>query len=91
MEGDTGHGNRLARGLSARGQSDVEELGGFLGILVEDLVEVAHAVEHQLVRMLILQLPVLLHHGCVFAEIVLTHWLALHAKGASVRYPVGPL
>ncbi|MNF60176.1 hypothetical protein D3C84_417870 [compost metagenome] len=89
VEGNAGHGNGLARRLTARGQGDVEQLGSLLGILVEDLVEVAHAIEHQLVRVLVLQPPVLGHHGCVFAEIA--HCLALRAKGASVRYPAGPL
>ncbi|MCY1292390.1 hypothetical protein D9M70_416140 [compost metagenome] len=89
VEGNAGHGNGLARRLAPGGQGDVEELGGLLGVLVEDLVEVAHAVEHQLVRVLVLQPPVLRHHGCVFAEIA--HCLALRAKGASVRYPAGPL
>ncbi|MCY1433951.1 hypothetical protein D9M71_499930 [compost metagenome] len=69
MEGDTAHGNRLARRLAAGGQGDVEEFGGFLRIFVEDLVEVAHAVEHQLVRVLVFQLPVLLHHRGVCGKI----------------------
>ncbi|MCY1181322.1 hypothetical protein D9M73_218200 [compost metagenome] len=68
VEGNAGHGNGLARRLAPGGQGDVEELGGLLGVLVEDLVEVAHAVEHQLFRMLVLQLPVLLHHRGVSRE-----------------------
>ncbi|MNJ29443.1 hypothetical protein D3C77_240100 [compost metagenome] len=69
MEGDTAHGNRLARRLAAGGQGDVQEFGGLLRVFVEDLVEVAHAVEHQLVRVLVFQLPVLLHHRGVCGKI----------------------
>ncbi|MCY1414677.1 hypothetical protein D9M71_301340 [compost metagenome] len=69
MEGDTAHGNRLARRLAAGGQGDVEEFGGFLRIFVEDFVEVTHAVEHQLVWVLVFQLPVLLHHRGMIRKI----------------------
>ena len=48
--------------LTARGQGDVQQFCGFLRVFVENLVEVTHAIEHQLIRVLVLQLPVLLHH-----------------------------
>ncbi len=51
-----------ARGLAARGEREVEQLRGALGIPVEHLVEVAHAIEEQHVGMLALQGQVLLHH-----------------------------
>ena len=63
------HRNRLTRRLPARGQGDVQQLGGFLRIFVEDLVEIAHAIEHQLIRVLILQAPVLLHHRSVGGQV----------------------
>ncbi len=62
MERNACHRDRRARRLPACGQGDVEQRGGFLGIVVEQLIEVAHAVEHQLVRMLALESPILLHH-----------------------------
>ncbi len=62
MERNACHRDRRARRLPACGQGDVEQRGGFLGIVVEQLIEVAHAVEHQLVWMLALESPILLHH-----------------------------
>ncbi|MCY1414555.1 hypothetical protein D9M71_300080 [compost metagenome] len=73
VEGDTGHRDGVACRLPARGQGDVEQLGGFLRVFVEEFVEVAHAVEHQLIRVLVLQPEVLLHHGCVGGEVALGH------------------
>ena len=61
--GDAGHRDRRAGRLSARGQRDVEQARGALRIVVEELVEIAHPVEEQLVRMLRLGAEVLLHHG----------------------------
>ncbi len=69
MEGNACHRDRLAAGLAARGQGDVEQLGGLLRVLVEQLVEVAHAIEHQLVGVLMLQFEVLLHHWRVLREV----------------------
>jgi len=69
VERNAGHGYRRARRLTARSQGDVEQRSGLLGIVVEQLIEVAHAVEHQLIRMLALELPVLLHHGRMGGEV----------------------
>ncbi|MNH97874.1 hypothetical protein D3C73_505810 [compost metagenome] len=63
------HRNRLPRRLPAGGQGDVQQLGGLLRVFIEDLVEVAHAVEHQLVRVLVFQAPVLLHHRGVGGQV----------------------
>src|SRR2546430_4378152 len=46
----------------ARGEGDVEERRSAAGIVVEQLVEIAHAVEEQHVRVLTLDAQVLLHH-----------------------------
>ncbi|MNC35076.1 hypothetical protein D3C75_835450 [compost metagenome] len=54
MERNAGHRNRLAGGLTASGQGDVQEAGSLLGVGVEQLVEVSHAIEQQLVGMLLL-------------------------------------
>ncbi len=44
---------------------DVEKLRGAARIVVEHLVEIAHAIEQQHVRVLRLDAQVLLHHGGV--------------------------
>ncbi|MNM60416.1 hypothetical protein D3C81_716950 [compost metagenome] len=69
MERNAAHGDRLASRLTARGQGDIQQFRGFLRVFVEDLVEIAHAVEHQLVWVLIFQPPVLLHHRGVCGKI----------------------
>jgi hypothetical protein len=48
--GHAGHGDVLAGGLAAGGQGDVEEFGGAVRVLVEQLVEVTHAVEKEVGR-----------------------------------------
>ena len=63
--GDARHGNGAARGLAALGQGDVEQLGRLAGIVIEQLVEVAHPVEQQDLRVLGLEAKILLHHRCV--------------------------
>ncbi len=63
-----GHRDRRAGRLPARGQRDVEQARGALRVVVEELVEIAHPVEQQLVRMLRLGAEVLLHHGRVPGE-----------------------
>ena len=67
--GDPRHGYRLAGGLAPGGQGDVQHFRGTAGVLVEQFVEVAHAVEQQLVRVLGLELQILAHHGGVTVEI----------------------
>ena len=59
------HPDGLASGGAARGERDVEELRGALGVGVEEFVEIAHAVEEQHVRIPRLEDEVLLHHGGV--------------------------
>jgi hypothetical protein len=44
---------------------DVEQAGGLFRVVVEQLVEIPHAIEQQQVRILRLQAQVLLHHGGV--------------------------
>jgi hypothetical protein len=55
----------FAGGSAARGERDVEQPRCALGVVVEQLVEIPHAVEQQHVRMLRLEAQVLLHHGRV--------------------------
>ena len=57
-----GHGNGFTTGLTPFGQSDVEQLGGFFGIVIEQLIEIPHAVKNQLIPVLLFDAQVLLHH-----------------------------
>ena len=52
VKGDRGMVPRLASRLTAHGQRDVDQAVDLAGIVVEQLVKVAHAVEHQGVRVL---------------------------------------
>ena len=65
IEGDRGYtrhrDGRAGRG-TALGERDVEQLGGAPRVLVEHLVEIAHAIEQEHVRVLRLDAQVLLHH-----------------------------
>ena len=72
---DPAHRNRLAGRLAACREGDIQQLGSFLRVFVEDLVEIAHAIEHQLVRVLVLQAPVLLHHRRMAGQVggIFTH------------------
>jgi len=70
MKGHAGHLDRLARGLSARRQRDVEQPCGLLGIVEEEFVEVAHAIEQQGVRVLRLDAQILDHHRRVAGKVV---------------------
>ncbi len=63
-----GHRDRRAGRLAARRQRDVEHPRRALGIVVEQLVEIAHPVEHELVRMRVLDGQVLAHHRGVLAQ-----------------------
>ena len=60
--GNARHRNGLAGGFSAGGQGDVEQFSRAPGVVIKQLIEVAHAVEHQFVRMLRFDAQVLLHH-----------------------------
>ena len=51
--------------LAPTGEGDVEDLGSLLGIIEEQLEEIAHAVEQQAIPGFCLQRQVLRHHrGC---------------------------
>ena len=56
------HRDRRAGRCAAGGERDVEERRRPLRVLVEQLVEVAQAIEHEFVRVLRLEAQVLLHH-----------------------------
>jgi hypothetical protein len=63
--GHAGHRDRRAGRGAAAGQVMSSSAAARLRVVVEELVEVAHAVEQQLVRVLRLDAQVLLHHRCV--------------------------
>ena len=60
----------LLYALRSLGQGNVEQLCGTPGVVEEQLVEVAHAIEHQPVGVRGLDAEVLLHHRGVLAGAV---------------------
>jgi hypothetical protein len=69
VRGHASHHHRLAGALAARGQRDVEQAVGLARVVVEQLVEVAHAVEHERAWVLGLDAQVLRHHWRVGREV----------------------
>jgi len=67
------HRDRLPCRTAARRKRDVEQCSRTTSVLVEELVEVAHAVEQQCVRVLGLDAQVLLHHRRVLRERGVVH------------------
>ena len=63
MMRDTAHRDVVTVMLAAFGQRDVQRLGGGNSIVKEHLVEIAHPVEQERIRMLRLDLQILRHHG----------------------------
>ena len=61
-----GHRYRLTRRLAARGQRDIKQPRRAARVIEEQLVKVAHAIEHQQIRVFGLDAQILLHHGRVF-------------------------
>jgi hypothetical protein len=64
---------------------DVQQPRGPLRSLVEQFVEIAHAVEHQHVRVVGLDAQVLLHHRCVLGELGVVGHLGCSRVAASLR------
>ena len=56
------HGNRIVGGFVAAGKGDSEDFGSEDGIVMEHLVEVAHAEEQHRVRVFLLDRMELFHH-----------------------------
>ena len=64
--GHARHRDGIAAGLAALGQGDVQQARGLDGIVIKQLVEIPHAIEHQAMRVLGLDAQELLHHRGVF-------------------------
>ena len=64
MVREAAHRDGVVGPFAPRGQRQFQETAGFLGIFVEHLVEVAHAVQQDRVGMLLLQRLVLPQHRC---------------------------
>ena len=88
--GHAGHGNVGAGGFAAGGEGNIEQLRGALGVLVEQLVEIAHAIEEQLVGVVALDAQILAHHGAVLAQIAGQSSGWVPDKARSVRQGRGP-
>ena len=69
MIGNSGHLDWLSGRLPPRGQGDIEQSRGFLGIVEKQLVKIAHPIKKQRVRMLCLEAQILLHHRGVLSQV----------------------
>ena len=69
MKGDAAHLDRHIRRLAARRQRNVEQPRSLLRILEKQLVEIAHPVKQQIVRMSGFQAKVLAHHRRVLCQV----------------------
>jgi len=80
VERDASHRNRCTGRLAAGGQGDIEQLGGALGVVVEQFVEIAHPVEQQNTGMLGLDAQILLHHRGVIGQVGsgFWRWIPIH-------------
>ena len=66
--GYAAHGNGFPRGLAPGGEGDIQQLCGLPGVVVEQLVEITHAVEQQVAGVLRLDAQELLHHRRVISN-----------------------
>ena len=73
MDGNAAHGDVGAQMLAARRQRDAERPAGGFGVIEEQLVEIAHAVEDEHIRVICLDTQVLLHHRRVDRTDVRAH------------------
>ena len=62
MDRHAAHADVFAQMLAALGQHDAQSRAGDLGVLEEQLVEIAHAIEQQIARIDRLDLEILRHH-----------------------------
>ena len=74
--GHAGHRNRRTGRGAALGQGDVEQACGLARIVIEQLVEIAHAEEHQDIRMFLLCREELAHQRGVLGAVFSAHVLS---------------
>ena len=70
LDRDAAHRNVAAEMLAALGQHDAERARSDLGVTEEQLVEIAHPVEQEAIRIGGLDLDILLHHRRDAADVV---------------------
>ncbi len=63
MDRHAAHGNVITEMLATLGQRYAERGGGDFGVLKEQLIKIAHAIEQQIARIYALDLKELGHHG----------------------------
>ena len=63
------HPDRIAARCAALREREIEQARGFLGVVEEKLVEIAHAVENERAGMLRLDAQILLHHRRVLRQV----------------------
>ena len=94
VHGHAGHRDRLAARLAAARQRDVDELRRAARVVVEELVEIAHAIEQQRVREPRLDGVVLLHDGRVLRAghlVVRSNFRCGHCSREGVRLNRPPI
>ena len=91
MHRDARHRDGFARRLAARGDADAEQFAGAARVVVEEFVEVAHAVEDEGVGVVFFDAEVLLHHRRVGAVhglgLEVGMWVRSVASDRSLRFP----
>ena len=82
--GNARHRNRRACRSAALGQRQIEQPRRLARIVVKKFIEIAHAEEHQRVRILRLGGEVLAHQGCVLGEVGRGHPVGIAKRARSV-------
>src|SRR5712691_3608163 len=73
MDGYAAHRCGVILLFIACGEGNVQRLGRYDGVILEQLVKIAHAKEQQRIASFVLQALILLHHGCDAGR-GLSHW-----------------
>ena len=89
MDRDAAHRHRLAAVRAALGQRDVERRRGRLGVVEEQLEEVAHPVEQQRVAGLRLEAMILRHHRRLCRSVAAGHRSPTLEANARARNGLG--
>jgi len=90
VHGHAGHRDRRTGAGAALGQGDVEQARRLAGVVVEQLVEVAHPEEQQDVRMLALGRQVLAHQRRVLVQLGIGDGHGMVGRGEAALQWRGP-